>query len=162
MDAPKGRYRVVEEDGRLVVIDNESGAPVSSSVPPPAARPGAGPPLIVAPGKGAIDAAADALLGLAVHEWDGKGRAVVRWRSQGRNGREFRWDASLDKAQQRKLGRGLLAFGAAPLFVLITIFGDLGPLVLPGLALTALPVAWGVWSITRLMKETGANFDDLG
>ena len=163
MDAPKGRYRVVEEDGRLVVIDNESGSPISSSPPPqPAGRPGSDPAPIIAPGKGVVDSAADMLLGLAVHEWDEKGRAVVRWRSQGKNGKEFRWDAVLDKAQQRRLGRGLLAFGAAPLFILVTIFGDLGGLILPGLILTALPVVWGVWTITRLMKETGANLDDLG
>ena len=162
MDAPKGRYRVVEEDGRLVVIDNESGSRISSSPQQAAGRPGADPPPIVAPGRGLVDAAADMLLWLAVHEWDQKGRAVVRWRSQGKNGKEFRWDAVLDKAQQRRLGRGLLAFGAAPLFVLALIFGDLEALILPGLFLTAIPVLWGVWSITRLMKETGADFDSLG
>ena len=33
MDAPKGRYRVEEKDGRLVVIDTATGAPIDSPGP---------------------------------------------------------------------------------------------------------------------------------
>jgi hypothetical protein len=163
MDAPKGRYRVIEKDGRLVVIDNRSGAPVSPSMPAPRASGGGGasPQPVIASGKGIVDAAADALLTLAVHEWDGEGRAVVRWRWT-QNDKEKRWDAALDKAQQSRLGRGLLAFLAAPAFVLVMIVFGPGALALPGFVLAALPVIWGVWTINRLMAETGAQLDDPG
>jgi hypothetical protein len=160
MDAPKGRYRVIEKDGRLIVIDNLSGDPVSSSMPPPRASggPGASPRPVIAAGKTMVDTLADHLLELAVHEWDGEGRAVVRWRWK-ESGREKRWDAALDRDQQRRLGRGLLAFLAAPVFVIVMIFADLEALVLPILALTGLCVARGVWTINRLMAETGGRRD---
>ncbi|HEX9947594.1 MAG TPA: hypothetical protein VGA98_08645, partial [Allosphingosinicella sp.] len=85
MDAPKGRYRVIEEDGRLVVIDNESGTPIPSSlVPPRRPRPGrspASPPVPVAPaGPGPLDRAGDFLLAVVAREWDSQGRAVIAWR----------------------------------------------------------------------------------
>jgi hypothetical protein len=161
MDAPKGRYRVVEQDGRLVVIDNQSGEAVSPSISPPrqSAGPGASSRPVIASGKGALDTAADFLLAFAVHEWDGEGRAVVRWRWK-EKGREKTWDAALDKDQQRRLGRGLLAFCAAPVFALVMIFGELGALALPVLAITGLFVARGVWKINRLMAETGARPDE--
>ena len=38
MEAPKGRYSVVEKDGRLIVIDNQTGAAAASTTPSP--RPG--------------------------------------------------------------------------------------------------------------------------
>lgn len=38
MEPPKGRYSVVEKDGRLIVIDNRTGSPAASNTPSP--RPG--------------------------------------------------------------------------------------------------------------------------
>ena len=163
MDAPKGRYRVVEKDGRLIVIDNQSGAPVSPSMPPPrAGRPGASPPPpIVAAGENMLDGIAGFLLTLAARDWDKDGNAIIHgeWKE---GGKERSWDAVLDKAGQRRLGRALVAFCAAPLFVLILILVDLGALTLPAFALMALPLVWGVWTIRRLMAETGAPLDQSG
>src|SRR5687767_8561335 len=107
MDAPQGRYRVVEKDGRLVVIDNETGAPIPSSVASPSpgrpGRPGASPAGPVAPaGPGPVDRAADLLLALAAKRWDEQGRAVIAWQWQ-ENGKTRRWDAALDERQQRRL-----------------------------------------------------------
>lgn len=163
MDAPKGRYRVVEKDGRLIVIDNRSGAPVSPSMPPPraGAGPGASSRPLIAPGKGALDTLADHLLAVALRKYDGQGRALVHWRWY-ENGVEKRWDAALDKDQQRRLGRGLLAFLAAPVFLLIVASAGLRALALPFLALAGLCVARGVWTIKRLMAETGAGPDQPG
>ncbi|HEX8261451.1 MAG TPA: hypothetical protein VF547_01100, partial [Allosphingosinicella sp.] len=79
MDAPKGRYSVVEKNGRLVVIDNGTGAPLPSTVaPPPGPRGRAGPapatPISDA-GPGPVDRAADLLVALAARRWDPQGRA---------------------------------------------------------------------------------------
>ncbi len=159
MDAPKGRYRVVEKDGRLVVIDNATNVPVTPSIPPPraASRPGAtsgpiaaGP---IAPGKGALDGAADALLTLAVNRWDREGQAVIRWRWT-ENNEPKSWDALLDSSQQRRLGRALLCLAAAPvLFLALILVG------LPWLSfLIGLPLLfWGVRSIGRLRTETAGQ-----
>ena len=35
MEPPKGRYSVVEKDGRLIVIDNQTGSPAASTTPSP-------------------------------------------------------------------------------------------------------------------------------
>ncbi|MBO9714135.1 hypothetical protein [Sphingomonas sp.] len=62
MDMPPGRYRVVERNRRLVVIDNRTGAPVTGAdreprstrsggkvqAPKPSARPSAPPPIPMA------------------------------------------------------------------------------------------------------------------
>lgn len=154
MDAPKGRYRVEEKDGRLTVIDTATGAPASSVNPPP--RPGAAPPHgpgTVSSPPGLLDRYGRLLLGLVVKSWDKEGRAVVNWEWE-ENGRKQRWKAVLGPEEQRRLGRALVAMSAFPLLVLFTIFGGFG------LAFLLLPVAlpatfWGVWAIMRLHRETG-------
>ena len=155
MEAPKGRYRVVEKDGRLVVIDNETGAPLPSSVAPPPRQGRSGPSPVspVAPaGPGAIDRAADALLALVTREWDTEGRAVIAWEWR-ESGKVRRWDAALDAAQQRRMGRALLALTAAPALPFLVAFAD-GALLGFGM-LAALPaVAWAVLSLRRLYRET--------
>lgn len=156
MDAPKGRYRVEEKDGRLTVIDTFTGAPASSAAPSrrsgaaPSDRPGA-----VSTPPGIVERYGRLLLGLVVKRWEGDGRAVVAWEWE-QNGRTERWDAALGLAEQRRLGRALAAVSAFPIFVLLTIVAGFGlawlllPIVLP---LTF----WGVWSVTRLKRETGAS-----
>jgi hypothetical protein len=156
MDAPRGRYRVVEKDGRLVVIDNLTGGPIPSSIAPPRARPGspADKPSgsVAPPGPGPVDRAAGTLLALAVREWDSQGRAVVAWQWE-QNGRKKRWDAALDPDEQRRLGRALLALCAAPLVPLLMIFAGAAAAALG--ALLAVPVAgWGALSLRRLVRET--------
>lgn len=178
MDAPKGRYRVEEKDGRLTVIDTATGAPASSvspsprlgaPLPPPGAplapppatlssRPSGAPPpplglKMVSTPPGLIDRYGRVLLNLVVKRWDEQGRAVVAWEWE-ENGRKKRWDAALGAAEQKRLGRALAAITAFPAFVLFTI--------LSGFALTwlllpiALPAtAWGIWSVTRLKRQTG-------
>lgn len=153
MEAPKGRYRVEEKDGRLTVIDTATGAPASSVSPPP--RTGAAPPhrpgAISSP-PGLVDRYGRILLGLVVSRWDEEGKAILAWEWE-QNGRKERWDAALGPAEQRRLGRALIAFSAFPVFVLFTIFAGPGRtwLLLP----LALPATfWGVWSIMRLKRET--------
>lgn len=155
MDAPKGRYRVEEKDGRLVVIDTATGAPASSVSPSPrprsAPRPGAEGP---ARPPGLIDRYGRLLLRLVVNRWEPDGRAVVAWEWE-RNGRSERWDATLGPAQQRRLGRALAGISAFPIAVLLSIFaGPGGWLLLP----FAIPAAfWGVWSVMRLQRDTGSS-----
>jgi hypothetical protein len=153
MDAPKGRYRVEEKDGRLTVIDTETGAPIpspglsASGAPPRQGGPIAPPP------PGLFDRLGRLLLHLAVRSWDEQGRAVIAWQWE-QNGRRKRWDATLGPAHQRRLGRALLAFSAFPLVVLLSIF--LAPfwLLLP----FALPATfWGAWSVARIRRETAAG-----
>ena len=152
MDAPKGRYRVVEKDGRLIVLDN--GTPIPSSVKPPPSggRPGAGPAAPVGPGEpGMIDRAGAILLRAVAREWDREGRAVIAWEWK-ENGRTKRWDAALDSRQQRRLGRALVAVFSAPLFVVLLVMTGfwaiwLGLFVVPA-------VMWGVIAISRLQRET--------
>jgi hypothetical protein len=148
MDAPKGRYRVEEKDGRLVVIDTATGAPASAPGPPPP-RLGSGP---VTQEPGLSDRLARLVLRLAVKGWDDQGRALVAW--EWKEGEAVRrWDAVLD-AGQRRLGRALLAFAAFPITILLSIlFGALSAWPLIAAAFPA--SAWGVWTIQRLMAETG-------
>jgi hypothetical protein len=160
MEAPKGRYSVVEKDGRLIVIDNGTGAPIPSTFAPPAggARAGRNPsPTPVSDGgPGAFDRAADLLLALAAKRWDEQGRAVIAWEWQ-ENGKTRRWDAALDERQQRRLGRALLALVAAPFLLILTVFADIG---LFGLAvlLAMPPLAWAAFAVRKLQRET----DDPG
>ncbi len=152
MDAPKGRYRVEEKDGRLTVIDTLTGAPISS--PGAAAPPPKGPGIVSSP-TGLFDRYGRLLLGLVVRRWDEQGRAVLAWEWE-QNGRKQRWDAALGPAEQKRLGRALIAVSAFPLFVLFTIFAGAGLtwLLLP----LALPATfWGIWAIMRLKRETGAG-----
>ena len=157
MDAPKGRYRVVEKDGRLVVIDNETGAPIPSTMASlPSARPGrpgASSPTPVAPaGPGAIDRAADFLLACAAKGWDAEGRAVIAW-EWGETGKTQRWDAALDEAEQRRMGRALLALCALPLFLIFLFFAE-GAVFTVGALLTGAATAWAAISLARLYAET--------
>lgn len=155
MDAPRGRYSVVEKDGRLVVIDNGTGAPIPSSVAPPA-RAGRGGVSPAGPvsgaGPGAIDRAAAAMIALAAKQRDSQGRAVIAWEWR-ENGRIRRWDALLDETQQRRLGRALLALFAAPVLIVLLIFADVS-LFGFGLLLILPPLAWGIVSLRRLHRET--------
>ena len=150
MDAPRGRYRVEEKDGRLVVIDTSTGAPIPSrgvSAPASPPRP-AGPP---APASlGLLDRLGRALLYLAVASWDEQGRAIVAWQWE-QDGRTRRWDAALDPAQQRRLGRALLAFAAFPLNILLSILAGGALLLLP---VTVPLTFWGAWAVIRLQRQT--------
>ncbi len=157
MDAPQGRYRVVEKEGRLVVIDNRTGSPIPSSVAaPPPRRPGRGSAAPVGPvapaGPGLGGRAADALLALVVRRWDSEGRAVIAWQWQ-ENGKTKRWDAALDPGQQRRLGRALLALLVAPTLLVLTAFAD-GGLFAASVFVAMPPVIWGAFTIRRLQRET--------
>ena len=157
MDAPKGRYRVIEKDGRLIVMDNRTGAPIpTSTVSLPSARPGR-PPVppsgpIAPAGPGAVDRAADFLVACVATEWDCEGRAVIAWES-GERGNGARWDARLDEAQQRRMGRALLALCATPVFVPFFIFAD-GAVLGFGALLTLPFVFRGAFALARLYFET--------
>ena len=156
MDAPKGRYSVVEKDGRLVVIDNGTGAPIPSTFAPPPTRPGRSGTSPSAPVSGAdpgpVDRAADALLALAAREWDSQGRAVIAWKWQ-QNGQDRRWNAALDPRQQRRMGRALLALAALPLLPLVLIL--VGGTTFLFATLLIFPVAgWGALALQRLYRET--------
>lgn len=155
MDAPKGRYRVEEKDGRLVVIDTATGAPASSVSPSPG--PQAAPrrePAGFGRRPGLLDLYGRLLLRIVVNRWEPDGRAVIAWEWE-QNGRTERWDAELGPAEQRRLGRALAAISAFPLFVLLSIFG--GSVFWPFLPF-ALPAAfWGVWAAMRLQRETGGS-----
>ncbi|HEX9965642.1 MAG TPA: hypothetical protein VGB04_11740 [Allosphingosinicella sp.] len=156
MDAPKGRYRVEEKDGRLIVIDTVSGSPVSPQMP----RPGEGPGVPAHPAgpltrpPGLIDRLGRALLHLTVSRWDEQGRAVVAWEWE-ENGRKRRWDAALDPGQQRRLGRALLAAATFPLVILLSILGGFEMLWL--LTIAGPAILWGVLAVVRLQRETGAR-----
>lgn len=155
MDAPKGRYSVVEKDGRLIVIDNGTGSPVPSSIkPPPRTGPGrsSSPAPVSGAGPGALDRAADLLVALAAKRWDADGKAVIAW-TWTQNGRQKRWDAALDHRQQRRLGRALLALCAGPLFLFLAIVS--GGAYFGFAILLALPaLLWGATSLMRLYAET--------
>ncbi|HEX8379730.1 MAG TPA: hypothetical protein VF619_04160 [Allosphingosinicella sp.] len=156
MDAPKGRYRVEEKDGRLVVIDTAAEAPLKARrVSPSAGPPGPGGPASP-PSPNLFDRLGRLLLNLVVDRWDEQGRAVVAWAWE-ENGRPRRWDAALDPGRQRRLGRAMLAFAAFPLVILLSVFGSVGLL---WLLVPVLPAGlWGVWSVVRLQRETGARGD---
>ncbi|HEX8309237.1 MAG TPA: hypothetical protein VF645_12550 [Allosphingosinicella sp.] len=154
MDAPKGRYRVEEKDGRLTVIDTATGAPAS---PVSAAKPGVAPkgPGTVSAPPGLADRYGRLLLGLVVNRWAEDGRAILAWEWE-ENGRTERWDAVLGRSEQKRLGRALVAVFAFPILVLVSIFAGFGPAFL--LVPIALPATlWGVWAIGRLKRETGSG-----
>ena len=166
MDAPPSRYRIVEKDGRLIVIDNATGEVASGTTPPrPGGSPIAGPAKASSRGSGGSpisspggtfttwrDGIGAFLLRMAVSEWDENGLAIVRW-SWRRNGVEERWDAALDEDEQRRLARALTALATLPLFLILLIFGGGGWLFVP-LAFTVVPVAWGGIAIAKLRAET--------
>ena len=148
MDAPKGRYRVIEKDGRLIVIDNETGEPASTSTPPPRSRDSSP----VSTARSGFQAFADFLLGIAVTGYDEQGRAVIHWTWK-EKGRERRWDAWLDSGEQRRMGRALAAIALAPLLVFIFAMAS-GLFLWLGIALTMGPILWGISVIMRLRAET--------
>lgn len=166
MDAPPSRYRIVEKDGRLIVIDNSTGKVASGTTQPrPGGSPIAGRPKTSAPGSGGSPISSPAgtltawrdgigalLLRLTVSEWDENGLAIIHW-SWKRNGVEQRWDAGLDEDEQRRLARALTALATLPLFLILLIFGGGGWLFVP-LAFTVVPVAWGAIAIAKLRAET--------
>lgn len=156
MDAPRGRYSVVEKEGRLVVIDNGTGAPIPSTFSPPAGspgRPGTSPSApVTGAGPGLVDRAADFMLTLAAREWDSEGRAVIAWKWQ-QNGQDKSWDAALDRRQQRLMGRALLALASAPLLPLVLLLADGSAFAVATLFLFPL-AAWGGLSLQRLYRET--------
>ena len=155
MDAPQGRYRVIEKDGRLVVIDNATGRPASTSVPPPRAA-GSGRPgqssSPVAPAKGGLETLSDMLLHMAVREWDAEGRAVIHWQWT-ENGKAKSWDALLDPGQQRRLGLALVHLVAIPLPILLFALGG-GSWIWLGFILAAYPLLRGIRGIAKLQAET--------
>jgi hypothetical protein len=156
VDAPKGRYSVVEKDGRLVVIDNGTGAPIPSTFAPPPVRAGRSATSQSAPvsgaGPGPVDRAADFLLTVAAREWDSQGRAVIAWKWQ-QNGKDKRWDAALDQRQQRRMGRALLAVAAAASLPLVLLLAGTAAFALALLLIFPL-VGWGALSLQRLYRET--------
>jgi hypothetical protein len=156
VDAPKGRYSIVEKDGRLVVIDNGTGAPIPSTIAPPPPRPGRGAPATLSPvsgrDPGAIDRAADRLVALAAREWDGEGRAIIAWKWE-QNGQKKRWDAALDPRQQRRLGRALLALCAVALLPVFILFAGGAASALAAVFILP-PAGWGAVSLQRLYRET--------
>ena len=167
MDAPQGRYKVIEKDGRLIVIDNATGQAASGTTPSP--RPGGslttGPARPPVTGSGAspistasgtfttwLDGIGAALVRMAVSEFDDQGLAIIHW-SWTVNDKEQRWDAGLDADEQRRLGRALVAMASLPFFLILFIFGSGSWMIVP-LALTALPVAWGGIAIAKLRDQT--------
>jgi hypothetical protein len=162
MDAPKGRYSVVEKDGRLIVIDNGTGAPIRSSIAPPPARAGragsARPPPVSGRDPGPVDRAAARLVALDAREWDGEGRAIIAWKWE-QNGQDKSWNAALDERQQRRFGRALLALCAVVLIPVVILFAGSGASVLAALLILP-PAAWGAVSLQRLYRET--NDPELG
>lgn len=155
MDAPKGRYRVVEKDGRLTVVDSEAGAPASPAQSPqsPGAAPRPPPAGLDRP-PGLFDRYGRLLLSLVADRWDEDGRAILAWQWE-QNGSTRRWDAALGPAEQKRMGRALAAVSAFPAFVLLTIFAGPG-LIWPLLPFALASAFWGVWAIMRLKRETGA------
>jgi len=151
MDAPKGRYSVIEKDGRLVVIDNGTGAPLASSLPP-GRRPGGPSPAIVGSEPGPVDRAADLIAAIAARRRDSQGRALIAWEWR-ESGKIRRWDAALDDRQQRRLGRALLGLTSGPLVVAATAMAE-SALILPAAILAAPPSLWGWLALRRLYRET--------
>jgi hypothetical protein len=148
MEAPPTRYRVVERDGRLIVIDTSSGA-VTGGVQASPVRPGA---TGVAAGKGLLDALADRAAQVAGKGRDSDGRLVIAWEWT-QNGQPRHWNAALDQAQQRRLGRFLLSIVApVPLVVLTFIVGE--PFI--GLVASVPLILFGAVGLNRLQSETQA------
>ena len=169
MDAPLGRYRIVEKGRRLVVIDTATGSSVSSPAPvepranqgQPGTRPVAFPragarraaPRSASSAEHPLDRISALLLRLALRERRPDGSALVRWNWE-QNGQPRQWHATLDAGQQRRLGRALLAMAGVPLlFVLATILSA-GALAWLGIFLIPGPLLWGMAAIGRLQRET--------
>ena len=153
MDAPKGRYRVEEKDGRLVVIDTATGARVSPDVPSP---PGTAPasPSRPAAGLARPPGLADRLGRLLSTSPSAAGTKRPRRPRLGVGGE---WP-------QAALGRGARwgsAAAARPGAARLRRFPGHRPALDPGrfellwLFVLALPATfWGVWAVVRLQRET--------
>jgi len=146
MEAPPTRYRVVEKDGRLIVIDTATGDRAGATTSAPL-RPGQAP---VAAARGLMAALAGSAAELTAKGRDSEGRLVIAWEWT-RNGKAERWDAALDPAQQRRLGRALLVIAAAvPLVLLSFLLGQ------PFFGfIWAVPLIFiGAFGLKRLQTET--------
>jgi len=162
MDAPPGRYRVEEKAGRLIVVDTQSGTPVTPPAPPGPAgmqRAAAAAPASssLASAGVALDKAGAVLVGMAAEGWDAEGRAIIAWNWQRKGGRPQRWDALLDAGQQRRLGRALLACCALPLAAATILLGDNFADTFLVLMLAIAPVGWGGLALATLYRETNGT-----
>lgn len=150
MEAPPTRYRVVEKDGRLIVIDTAGGGTAGGASP---IRPSLAPAGRAAPvmhGKGTFDSFADALAALTGKGRDAEGRLLIAWEWT-RNGKRKRWNAALDPGQQRRLGRALIALGSpVPLVLLAFVSG--WPFA--GFLLALPLILSGAIRLNRLQRET--------
>jgi hypothetical protein len=146
MDAPRTRYRVLEKDRRLIVIDTASGEAVSH----PGPRPAAGSMEALGP----LDRAALFLAGLAIKRRDAQGRAVVSW-SGTVNNKPRKWEAWLDQAQERRFGRALLGVVPFPALILLLILLPFGAALWGILMVPAVIVMLAsILSLGALMRET--------
>lgn len=148
MDAPPSRYRVVEKEGRLIVLDTATGASTGTAPASPAGSATAP----MAAGRGLIDALADATAGLAAKGRDAEGRLVIAWEWT-KNGKTRRWDAALDTEQQRRLGRAILAI-VVPIPLATVTFVVEQPLI--GLIIGVPLILFGALALNRLQTETEA------
>jgi hypothetical protein len=109
----------------------------------------------------AADACGTYLLSLFGQEWDAEGNLLIEqyWATTGLTRR--RWTAWLNPAQQRRLGRALLALAAAFPASLVSY------LLLPAGGLFAAPALFllllsaGIRSIQKLVAETGGSVEEL-
>jgi len=148
MDVPPSRYRVVEKDGRLIVIDTSTGA-ATGAAPAAPMRSGSAP---AAPVNGLLDRVADAAAQVVGTGRDPQGRMIVAWEWT-QNGKVKRWDAALDPAQQRRLGRSLLSIVAPiPLAVVLFLAGQ--PFI--GFVIALPLILSGGIGLNRLQSETQA------
>lgn len=146
MDAPRTRYRVLEKDRRLIVVDTASGEALSH----PGPRPAVGMEAVAGP----LDRAALLLAGFAIKRRDAQGRAVVSW-SGTVNNQPKKWEAWLDQAQERRFGRALLGIVPFPALILLLVllpFGAAlwGVLMVPAFLLMLAAIV----GLLALMRET--------
>jgi hypothetical protein len=146
MEAPPSRYRVVEKDGRLIVIDTATGTATGAAPPLPARS---GPPP-VAPGKGVMAALADGAAQVVSKGRDSDGRLVIAWEWT-EKGKTKQWNAALDASQQRRLGRAILSI-VAPVPVVIVTFIAGRPFL--GLVAGVPLILAGALGLNRLQAET--------
>jgi len=172
IEAPKGRYRVVERGGRLIVTDTQTGLNASSAVQAAAraaerragrgesrsaarasedVRPGA---REIAPRAAPTASGADPAEQLA-NWWlgnrrDARGRLILLVRG--------RPAVALDPAQARRLGRPLLAMALATGVALIfaAIWVSVYPLIIGVIGLSRLWNDWYAKTRTALLDEADA------
>jgi len=117
MDAPKTRYRVIEKQGRLIVIDTATGAPATPDAYAPPRQTGQ-PASFIELGSEPFErlaaAIANSIVKIAIRERTPEGDAIVDW-NWTVNGRNRSWHARLDRDQERALGHALLQFVPLPI-----------------------------------------------